>query len=138
MGLVIHEHINGQIPKGMRPGRRELGVASVMISISDAVPVHMKSAIREVSHLHVPLEHRRKHLGTALLNLICQEADANSITLLLIAQPYDEGGPNEDELTAWYAKFGFTELQDTPKGVMMVRKVHLPNRVAEVIHRALH
>ena len=137
MGKLIREHINGVIPQGMRPGRRELGVASVMICISDAVPVHMKSAIREVSHLHVPLEHRRKHLGTALLNLICQEADANSITLLLIAQPYD-GGPDEDELTAWYAKFGFTELQDTVKGVMMVRKVHVPNRVAESVWRELH
>lgn len=136
---MIAEHLNGaSIPVGMRPGRRELGVASVMVSISDAVPLHMKAGTREVSHLEVPAEHRRKHLGTALMNLICQEADANRITLLLTARPYDEGGPDEDELIAWYALFGFTELQDTPKGMMMVRRVHVPNRVAEAVHRALH
>jgi GNAT superfamily N-acetyltransferase len=135
---MIREHLNGAIPHGMRAGRRELGVASVMVNISEAVPEHMKAGTREVSHLHVPHEHRRKHLATALMNLVCQEADANSITLLLIAQPYDEGGPDEDQLAEWYAKFGFMELQDTVKGVMMVRKVHVPNRIAEAVHRAVH
>lgn len=135
---MIHEHINGQIPQGMRPGRRELWAASVMIGISQAVPQRMQAGTREVSHLHVPFAQRRKHLGTALLNLVCQEADANSITLLLIAQPYDEGGPDESQLLAWYARFGFLELQDTPKGMMMVRKVHVPNRVATSVYRALH
>lgn len=140
MGLVTQvEHVNGEIPRGMRPGRRELGVASVMVNISEAVPPHMRAGTREVSHLHVPADHRRKHLGTALLNLICQEADANGITLLLTAQPYEEGGPDEDQLIEWYAQFGFQELQDTLKGMMMVRKVHVPNRrVAHAIHRALH
>lgn len=132
------EHINGEIPRGMRPGRRELGVASVVISISEAVPQHMRAGTREVSHLHVPSDHRRQRLGTALMNLICQEADANGITLLLTAQPYEEGGPDEDQLIEWYAQFGFQELQDTLKGMMMVRKVHVPNRVAEAIHQALH
>lgn len=135
---MIHEHANGSIPKGMRPGRRELGVASVMVNISQAVPQHMRAGTREVSHLHVPAEHRRKHLGTALMNLICQEADANGITLLLTVRPSDEDGLDEDQLIDWYIRFGFMLLQDTPLGQMMVRKVHVPNRVAEVIHRALH
>lgn len=134
---MITEHANGSIPRGMRPGRRELGVASVLVSISEAVPAHMKAGTREVSHLHVPVPHRRKHLGTALMNLICQEADANSITLLLTAHPEEEGGPDEDQLIAWYALFGFTELQDTVNGVMMVRRVHVPNRVAQAVHGAL-
>lgn len=133
---MIHEHLNGQIPKGMRPGRRELGVASVMVNISEAVPPHMRAGTREISHVHVPAAHRRKHLGTALMNLICQEADANGITLLLIAQPYDDG-PDEDQLIDWYAKFGFTKLQDSPKGTFMVRKVHAPNRVRSAVSLAL-
>jgi hypothetical protein len=134
---VKAEHINGQIPRGMRPGRRELGVASVMVAISQAVPAHMQSRTREVSQLLVPLEHRRKHLGTALMNLICQEADANSITLLLIVQPFDEGGPDEDQLIDWYIKFGFKTLQDSPTGTVMARQVHVPNRVKRAVSLAL-
>jgi GNAT superfamily N-acetyltransferase len=131
------EHINGAIPRGMKPGRRELGVASVMVSISDAVPEHMRARTREVSHLHVPAEYRRKHLATALMNLVCQEADANSITLLLIAQPYDEG-PDEDQLIDWYAKFGFQMLQDSVKGTIMVRKVRVPSdRLSRAVSLAL-
>ena len=45
----------------------------------------MRAGTREVSKLFVPVADRRQHLGTALMNLICQEADANGITLLLIA-----------------------------------------------------
>lgn len=131
------EHVNGSIPVGMRPGRRELGVASVMIAISQAVPAHMKSATREVSQLLVPAEHRRKHLATALMNLICQEADANKITLLLIVQPFGEGGPDEDQLIDWYALFGFKTLQDSPKGTVMARQVHVPNRVRRAVSLAL-
>jgi|SRR5882672_1643849 len=131
------EHINGEIPHGMRPGRRELGPASVMIAISQAVPPHMRPGTREVSQLLVPAAHRRKHLATALMNLICQEADANLITLLLIAQPFDEGGPTEDELTEWYALFGFKTLQDSPLGIVMARQVHVPNRVKRAVSLAL-
>lgn len=131
------EHINGQIPRGMRPGRRELGVASVLVGLSQAVPPHMRPGTREVSQLLVPVAQRRKHLGTALMNLICQEADANGITLLLIAQPFDVWGPNEAELTAWYARFGFQTLQDSPLGVVMARQVQVPNRVKRAVSLAL-
>jgi hypothetical protein len=131
------EHVNGEIPRGMRPGRRELGPASVMVAISQAVPPHMRPGTREVSQLLVPAEHRRKHLATALMNLICQEADANSITLLMIAQPFDEGGPDEDQLIDWYTLFGFKTLQDTPTGAFMVRQVHVPNRLRRAVSLAL-
>jgi hypothetical protein len=131
------EHVNGQIPRGMHAGRRELGVASVMIAISQAVPPHMRPGTREVSQLLVPVAHRRKHLATALMNLICQEADANSITLLLIVQPFDEGGPDEDALIDWYALFGFKTLQDSPTGTVMARQVQVPNRVRRAVSLAL-
>jgi hypothetical protein len=135
--MTAVEHVNGEIPRGMHPGRRELGPASVMVAISQAVPPHMRPGTREVSQLLVPAQHRRKHLGTALMNLICQEADANSITLLLIAQPFDSGGPTEDELTDWYALFGFKTLQDSPLGMVMARQVQVPNRVKRAVSLAL-
>jgi len=126
---TVTEHPNGYIPRGMRCGRRELASASVLISISEAVPAHMRGGTREVSELFVPVADRRQHIGTALMNLVCQEADANGITLLLIARPYGEGGPDEDQLTAWYALFGFQILQDSAKGTVMARQVSDPRGV---------
>lgn len=124
------------IPKGMRPGRRELNEASLIISFSDAVPAGMREQIREVTSLHVPPEQRRQKLATMLLNLVCQEADANGITLLLTARPMDDQGPDEEKLIEWYAKFGFKGLQDTPNGLMLARQVAALARVISDIGRA--
>lgn len=134
--------MDGLIPKGMRPGRRELASASLVVGISTAVPEVMRAGTREISHVFVPPEDRGKRLATALMNFICQEADANRITLLLTVRPYDEGGtesPTEEQLIAWYAKFGFVELQDSPQGMLMARRVHVPaNVIPLAVHRALH
>jgi hypothetical protein len=130
-------HQDASIPVGMRPGQRQLGPASAMVTFSQAVPFHMRHATREVSKVFVPTAHRRKHVATALMNLICQEADANKITLLLIVEPYDEGGPSADELADWYVQFGFKALQQTPTGTFMVRQVQVPSRVRRAVSLAL-
>lgn len=131
---------HNRIPVGMRPGKRQLNSAELTVSLSDAVPAHMRDHTREVSHVFVPVADRRQHLATALMNLVCQEADANGITLLLTAHPYDDGGPTADELQNWYAQFGFRDLQDSPNGKIMARQVHNPrqNCIARVVHQALH
>jgi N-acetylglutamate synthase-like GNAT family acetyltransferase len=138
MKSVTHKH--RQIPVGMRPGKRELATASVTVSMTDAVPARMRETVREVSHVFVPVEDRRKRLATALLNLVCQEADANGITLLLTVNPYDSGGPSADELQDWYAQFGFRDLQNSPTGKIMARQVSNPRRncVARLVHSAVH
>jgi GNAT superfamily N-acetyltransferase len=129
---------DARIPLGMRPGRRELGPASLEVALSAAVPIHMREGTREIAKLIVPVTHRRKHLATALMNLVCQEADANGKTLLLIAEPFGEDGPNSDELVAWYEKFGFRALQDVPSGTFMARRVHQPeSRLARGVRLAL-
>lgn len=131
--------MDGLIPKGMKPGRRELASASLVVSVSTAVPEHMRAGTREISHVFVPAADRGKRLATALMNFICQEADVNRITLLLTVQPYDEGGPDEEHLKGWYEKFGFVELQDSPQGTLMARQVHVPGNVIPLaVHRALH
>lgn len=135
--MQSRELIKGSIPRGMRPGRRELNTASLLVTISQAVPAHMRAATREVSELFVPAADRRKHLATALMNLVCQEADSNGITLLLIARPFDADGPTEEELVAWYGLFGFRSLQDSIKGVVMARQVHVPNHVQSAVKLAL-
>jgi predicted GNAT family acetyltransferase len=138
MKSVTHKH--RRIPVGMRPGKRELASASITVSMTDAVPERMRENVREVSHVFVPVADRRKSLATALMNIVCQEADANGITLILTVDPYDIGGPSAEELQNWYVQFGFRDLQDSPNGQIMARQVSNPHRncVARVIHQAMH
>jgi hypothetical protein len=102
--------------------------------------MRMRAKVREVSHVFVPAADRRQRLATALMNLVCQEADANGMTLILTVDPYDTGGPTAQELQDWYALFGFRDLQDSPNGKIMARQVSNPHRncVARVIHQAMH
>lgn len=138
MKSITHKH--RRIPVGMRPGKRELASASITVSMTDAVPERMRENVREVSHVFVPAEDRRKRLATALMNLVCQEADANGITLLLTVDPYDTAGPSAQELQNWYALFGFRDLQDSPNGPIMARQVSNPRRncIARLVHSAVH
>lgn len=117
------------IPKGMRPGVRQLNSASLVVALSDAVPEKMKWRTREIHTFHVPPDDRRKKLGTLLLNLVCQEADANKITLVLIARAEGYTTFETSELVEWYKKFGFQVLQETPHGIFMARQVHEKPRV---------
>lgn len=129
----------------MRAGVREFRDASLTVSIPTCVPEHMRERTREVSHVFVKAASRGKRLATALMNFVCQEADANRITLILTAREYDEGGPPEATLVAWYEKFGFKTLQDTPTGTFMARQVHEKPRikpvrlaVVQALSKALH
>lgn len=136
----------GRIPVGMRPGAREFRDASLTISVSQAVPEHMRDRVREVSHLFVKPASRRQRLATALMNFVCQEADANKMTLVLTVCPYHEDGVaeqgmNDAELATWYERFGFQKVQDTPLGQFMARQVREKPRItpiAAAVSRALH
>ena len=133
-----------RIPVGMRPGKRQLNSASLDVRICEAVPEEKRSQTREITHVYVPPEDRRRRLATALLNFVCQEADANRIVLILRAGPFqhDEDeveGPDEDQLVAWYKRFGFQVLEQTPEGTVMARPVQLPANiiVSAAIRRAM-
>lgn len=125
----------------MRPGAREFRDASLKVSIPTCVPEHMRDRTREISDVFVKAESRGQRLATALMNFVCQEADANRVTLVLTAREYDEGGPAEEQLVTWYEKFGFLKLQDTPTGTFMARQVREKPRIKPVtlaVSRALH
>lgn len=143
----------------MRPGRREFKQASLTVAIPQTLPEHMRDRTREITHVFVEPEARRQHLATALMNFICQEADACAMTLILTAHWYEQGGPediehdagledwqptsgpDESQLVAWYEKFGFIKLQDTPKGTLMARQVREKPRIKPItlaVYRALH
>jgi len=137
----------------MRPGRREFKAASLTVAIPAALPEHMRASTREITHVFCEPESRRQHLATALMNFVCQEADACHMTLVLTAHEYDEPAmhddestaivpsPDEEQLVAWYEKFGFKKLQDTEKGAFMARQVLERPRIKPIalaINRALH
>lgn len=117
------------VPTGMRIGRRELNTASLRIARPEGLGLQLDKTerMREVLEIHVPLMDRNRRLATALLNFVCQEADAHGMTLILTARQFgDTLGPDEDRLVLWYQKFGFTVLQQSPDGTIMARQVSPP------------
>lgn len=137
--------VGEQIQQGMRPGLRMINNdAQLEVVISNAVPPHMKFKTREIIGFYVKPEMRRKRLATMLLNLVCQEADANRMTLILLARPAEEDGISEDQLVEFYQKFGFNKLQETPEGTFMARQVVgrakvvvVQPQVTEAVRRAM-
>ena len=59
-----------------------------------------------VNRINVPKAHRGKKLGSAMLRRLCDEADAEGVTLVL--QPLATGGLGGPALIAWYKRYGFT------------------------------
>jgi GNAT superfamily N-acetyltransferase len=130
----------------MRPGRREYRDASLVVSLSSAVPEHMRDRVREITRVFVPVASRGQRMATALLNFICQEADANKITLILTARsPEAVEGEDDSRLVAWYECFGFVSIQQTDDGTLMARQVREKQRikpltlaVSAALSKALH
>jgi len=138
-----HECINGSIPQGMRVGRRELNEASLKITVPTCVPERLQPRMREISELYVPPSSRNHKLATALMNFVCQEADANMFVLLLKAWSFTKDdeeplGLDDDQLIAWYKRFGFTELIMDPSGAqLMARQPRRPHAIERAVKLAL-
>lgn len=81
----------------------------------------MRSKTRELTSLDVPVNLRNQGMGTRLMINVCDEADANGVTLILFPKPYgDVPSMSKYELEEWYAsKFGFHTIQNNP--IMMAR-----------------
>ena len=107
----------------MKLGKRTLNSASCLLSVNASLPAHLQEKIVELSHLTVEPDFRGFGQATALLELICIEADNDGKTILLEAKPFDNGplDPEQDELAAWYSRgFGFDVIQTAP--LLMARK----------------
>lgn len=68
-----------------------------------------------ITRLNVPVKERGKGAGSKLLAQILADADRTHTTLFLEVVP--TGGLNEEQLTAWYKKHGFSNW----KGIMRRR-----------------
>lgn len=102
-------------------GNRSHGAASLKLSYSQAIPVHMRGGIREITSVYTPEADRGKGEASALLKQVCEEADRAGIVLILIPKPFD-AGLDELQLIAWYARHGFTQIQNNP--TLMARQAH--------------
>lgn len=89
------------------------GSASLTVGPSSAVPPHLRGRVMDVSAVHVEPEDRRQGHATALLRMVCADADLSGFVLLLSPEPEDDGMPI-DALAAWYSRLGFVTIQDEP------------------------
>lgn len=72
--------------------------------IADVSPTPEPNVL-EVNRINVPVEHRGKRLGSAMLQRLCDAADAEGKTLILT--PLASGGLSGPKLIAWYKRYGF-------------------------------
>lgn len=94
-------------------GLRTHGTASLMLSLSDALPPHMRNGVRELTGLQTPEADRCQGLASMLMQKVCAEADKNKLVLLLT--------PGEG-LDGFYQQFGFIAIQTNP--TLMARQTH--------------
>jgi len=94
----------------MKIGRRQHKLATCLLSHSKVLPAHLKSIV-EVSKVLCPADKRGQGRATALIALICAEADANGTVMMLMP---------DDGIEDFYKPFGFIRIQADP--VLMARK----------------
>lgn len=90
-------------------------------AIADLTP--LLSDLYEVNRINVPERCRGKRHGSDLLRRICDDADAENVTLML--SPFPSGALDLDQLISWYERYGFEMLEH--------QMVRMPNgRKAEI------
>lgn len=115
----------------LRPGTIEWGGASLVLRYSGLVAPVYRGLLREIAELYVPPELRHQGRASALMAEVCRQADNESVTLLLMPNPYEERpgahpGLTQRGLAVWYAaRFGFFTLQHDPALVM----IRLPGEI---------
>lgn len=105
----------------MNPGPRTHKQASLRVAIAEGLPVEMWEKTREI--VGVQSLNQRKGHATALMWTVCAEADRAWLTLVVQPKSF-ANGMGDDKLIAWYSRFGFVKIQDTP--VLMARSPQAP------------
>lgn len=79
-------------------------------AIADVQPVI--DDVWMITRINVPSVYRGTGVGSTLLRMILEDADAERVTLSLGI--VDSGGLSFDDLGAWYRRHGFVDLQGYP------------------------
>lgn len=86
------------------------------MSVCAALPKKMNKDIREISKLHCDPDSRGKGDATALMKMLCKEADSKKMILVLIVDPFGDDAPlSKAQLHEWYGStFDFNMIQANP------------------------
>jgi len=104
----------------LKPGRIELGGASLDLSYSGIVPIADRDRVLEISNLFTLPEERGNNCANSLMHEVCYQADQANKLLLLMPEAFGRDGLTTEQLTDWYKrKHGFTTLQDAPKVILI-------------------
>ena len=101
-------------------GIRKNDHASLKVCIPTALPMHMRSRIREIRNVETELEHRGKGHAKDLLERICIAADLSDTWLMLNVVPSD-ATTNYPGLVNLYGGCGFIPFQSEP-ALLMIRR----------------
>lgn len=103
----------------MKTGLIKTKFASCEVCESTALPEHLRNHVLEVTAVQVARKHRRRGHATALLRIVCAQADLAGKTLLLNVAPFEDAMTAE-QLQRWYGdRFGFAVIQQDP--ILMAR-----------------
>lgn len=124
----------------MKYGLRELNGASCKVLKPISLPADMHKGIREIVSLEVPPALRGEGRATALLEMICKEADMRKMILLLTVDPFgDIPGPTKDQLTEWYGStFDFHVIQKEPVIMTRMYAIYIKPVLSEEIGRIVN
>lgn len=87
------------------------------LAILDLMEIDKKKFL--VTRVNVPLEHRRKGIGSGLLKDATEDADKECSTLLIEPRPYPDSTMTKKEIINYYKRFGFEFISEED---YMVRK----------------
>lgn len=104
--------------------------ASCKVVQNPELPADM-DRVRELTRVWCDPEGRKQGYATELVQSVCDEADANSVVLILQPKEFGKSGGLK-ELEAWYRRFGFIRTQSNP--VLMARAPSFRPRLTEVVH----
>lgn len=91
--------------------------ASCQVVRNPELPAEMDRVL-EVCRVWTDPEHRKQGYATELMKSVCDEADSESVVLILQPKQFGKSGGLK-ELERWYKRFGFVRTQDNP--VLMAR-----------------
>lgn len=78
------------------------------------VDSYMISNVWTLRRINVPEKHRGKGHGSDLLRQVCEAADEAQMPVQLTV--YASGALDDDQLTAWYKRYGFEVFTATEGG----------------------
>ena len=100
-------------------GLRANNHASLEVKVPSALPLEMRSGIREIMAVQTDPGHRGKGHAKDLLERVCIAADLSDTWLFIHVEPSDDETTMQG-LVKLYTRFGFVPFQASP--MLMIRR----------------